>query len=142
MFAMESPLRYMLNSATNTHNDDLITDLGPFAYAIKSIIANATLAREDMGDERQSTKDKFWCFLGMPMLDAQISDIKELEGTKKEQGCLMNLTGYSVCADRKTAFDLAWTNVEKSTTPCIVQIEFNSKRDFFKLNKPMYSPYH
>lgn len=98
IFSMESPIRYMLNSATKSHNEDLIMDLGPIAYAIKSIVASASQHRSDT-----EKKIKFWCFLGMPMLDAQISDIKELEPSKKEAGESMSLAGFNACYDRKKA---------------------------------------
>lgn len=114
IFSMESPIRYMLNSATKGHNEDLIMDLGPIAYAITTIVANASPCRPD-----SEKRTKFWCFLGMPLLDAQISDIKELEGSKKEEPESMNLFGFNACYDRKKAQEMAWEHVEKSTTPCI-----------------------
>lgn len=139
IFSMESPIRYMLNNVTKTHNEELIMDLGPIAFAICSIVGNASPSRSD-----SEKKTKFWCFLGMPLLDAQISDIRELEPnkSKKELAECMNLFGFNACYDRKKAQEMAWEHVEKSTTPCIFQIEFNRELDYFKLNRPEYTPYH
>ena len=57
----------------------------------------------------------------MPLMEAHISDIKELEAnkSKKEPSCEMNLFGFNACYDRKKAQEMAWENVGKSTTPCI-----------------------
>lgn len=133
---MESPIRYLLHSATNAKNEDFIMDLGPIAYAIKSVVGNASPSRTDT-----AKNPKFWCFLGMPMLDAQISDIKEFEPTKKEPAGCIGLTGFNACYDRKKAQETAWEHVEKTTTPVIIQIEFGSEVNYFKLNKPEYTPY-
>lgn len=90
-------------------------DLGPIAYAINTIVANASQHRSET-----EKKIKFWCFLGQPLLDAQINDIKELEPkSKKEEGGSLGLFGFNACYDRKKAQEMAWEHVEKSTTPCI-----------------------
>lgn len=104
----------MLNSATKSHNEELIVDLGPIAYAISTIVGNASPSRAD-----SEKKTKFWTFLGMALLDAQISDIRELEPSKKEPSECMNLSGFNAAYDRKKAQEDAWQHVEKSTTPCI-----------------------
>jgi hypothetical protein len=137
IFSMESPIRYLLQSATKEKNEDLIMDLGPFAYALKCIVGNASPQRPET--EKSS---KFWGFLGMPLLDQQLADIKELEPTKKEEAGHLNLSGFNTLIDRKRAQEAAWQNVEKNTTPCVIQIEFAREVDYFKLNKPEYTPYH
>lgn len=76
------------------------------------------------------------------MLDAQISDMKEFEPTKKEQAGCIALKGFNACYDRKKAQEMAWEHVEKTTTPVIIQVEFSSEINYFKLNRPEYTPYH
>ena len=56
----------------------------------------------------------------MPLLEAQIADIKELEPGKKEAPVPMALFGFNACYDRRKAQEKAWEHVEKSTTPCIL----------------------
>lgn len=85
---MESPIRYMLNNATRDHDEDLIIDLGPLAYALKMIVDNASPHRAD-----SEKKVKFWCFMGMPLMPAQISDISEMLENKKEPKGEINLIG-------------------------------------------------
>lgn len=98
VFSMESSIRYMLNRATKSHDEDLIMDLGPLAFAIKLIVASAGLHRTD-----SEKKVKFWTFMGVPLMDAQINDIKELEPSKKIEAASMNLFGYNACYDRRMA---------------------------------------
>lgn len=138
IFSMESSIRYMLNNVTKSHNEDLIMDLGPIAFAIKMIVEKANPYRMDF----ESKNNKFWCFLGQPLLNAQINDIQELEATKKLASESMNLFGFNAAYDRRKAQDMAWKHVEKSTTPTIFQIEFNRPSDYFKLNLPEYTPYY
>lgn len=138
VFSMESSIRYMLNTVTKTHDEELVPDLGPLAFALKLIVGSASLHRTESMSEK---KTKFWTFIGMPLMDTQISDIKELEPTKKEAAGSMNLFGFNACYDRRMAQTKAWEHLEKSTTPCIFQIEFNSSVNNFKLDKPEYTPY-
>lgn len=78
----------------------------------------------------------------MPLLEAQIADIKELEPGKKDEAVPMALFGFNACYDRRKAQEKAWEHVEKSTTPCILQIEYSRETDYFKINRPDYTPYH
>ena len=55
----------------------------------------------------------------MPLLEAQIADIKELDPGKKDSAIPLALLGYNACYDRRKAQEKAWENLEKSTTPCI-----------------------
>ena len=65
IFSMESPIRYMLNNATRDRDEEMVIDLGPLAYAIKLIVGNASPYRAD-----SEKKVKFWCFMGMPLMEA------------------------------------------------------------------------
>lgn len=135
---MESPIRYALHDATKAGDDSQLINLGALAYALKVIVATAGANRTDGEHD-----DKFWCFLGLPMIDQQISDLKELEPTKKQpEGPALNWVGFTACFDRKKAQEDAWRRPAKETTPCIIQIEADHQANFFKINKPEYTPYH
>ena len=98
IFAMESPIKYLLQSDSQMHKEAYIKDLGPFAYALQTIVRNISKSRPE-ADPRV----KFWSYMGSSMLDAQIADIKELEATKKDKALSMNLVGFNTCYDRKMA---------------------------------------
>lgn len=93
---MESPIKYLLSSESSIRDEAYTNDLGPFAYALQTIVRNLSKNRPET-DQRV----KFWSYMGATMLDAQIADIKELEGTKKEKALTMNLVGFNTCYDRK-----------------------------------------
>ena len=42
MVSMESPIKYLLNSVSKARNEELITDLGPIAYALKHVVNSAS----------------------------------------------------------------------------------------------------
>ena len=64
MYSMESPIRYALHDATKARDDSQLINLGALAYALKVIVATAATNREDIQQD-----DKFWCFLGLPMIE-------------------------------------------------------------------------
>lgn len=75
-------------------------------------------------------------------MEAQINDFKELEPSKKEEAGELNLFGFNACGDRRKAQEQAWEHVEKSTQPCIFQIEFQRTVDHFRLDLAVYNPYY
>lgn len=111
------------------HNEAYTNDLGPFAYALQTIVRN--LSKNRPGTD---SRVKFWSYMGATLLDAQIADIKELEGTKKEKALTMNLMGFNTCYDRKQAQDKAFEHVEKSTNPTIFEIVYTRQEDYLRLN--------
>ena len=116
IYSMESPIRYALQDATKARDDSQLINLGALAYALKVIVGAAAANREDVPED-----DKLWCFLGLPMIEQQIADIKELEPTKKQpEGAALNWAGFTACFDRKRAQDDAWAHPAKETTPCIL----------------------
>ena len=40
--SMESPIKYLLNTVSKARTEDLVTDLGPIAYALKHIVHSAS----------------------------------------------------------------------------------------------------
>jgi len=118
MYSVESPIRYALHDATKARDDSQLINLGALAYALKVIVATAGASRDDSPDKAD---EKCWCFLGLPLLEQQISDLKELEPTKKQPaGAALNWAGFTACFDRGRAQEDAWRQPAKETTPCIL----------------------
>lgn len=141
IYSMESPVRYALLDATKARDDSQLINLGALAYALKVIVATAGANRGDL----EAWDSKLWCCVGMPMIEQQISDLKELEPTKKQPAApALNWSGFTACFDSKRASDDAWRHPAKETTPCVLSIELASDHhaNFFRLNTPAYTPYH
>merc|ERR1712014_49907 len=119
IYSMESPIRYALHDATKARDDSQLINLGALAYALKVIVATATTNRDDIPQD-----DKPECCFGLPMIEQQISDIKEFEPTKKQpEGPAFNWPGFTACFNRKSAQEDARKFPSKETTPCILSIE-------------------
>ena len=129
---MESPIRYAMNRASITKDESLIKNLGPLAFALKSIVLHSNKERDD-----GQNKDAATCFIGTYLTDNIIDNFKSLVGQE------INFSGFANGKDETSATkdvpvisssDKVSVLFEISITDCFY--------NFFIVDRPQYSPYY
>ena len=128
---MESPLKYALNRGALTSDSSLIDPLGPFAFAIKSIVQHCNNEREDV------ISSKFVCWTCMSATETQLTIFKNSLSQE------INMLSYQ----EGTMEDIAIKNVISSCAtpskiPLLLEISVDSVYNIFKVNRSEFTPYY
>lgn len=131
IFSMESPLKYALNRGALTSDSSLIDPLGPFAFAIKSIVQHCNNEREDV------ISSKFVCWTCMSATETQLTIFKNSLSQE------INMLSYQ----EGTMEDIAIKNVISSCAtpskiPLLLEISVDSVYNIFKVNRSEFTPYY
>ena len=140
---MENYCYHELNRASRFKDASKVKTLGPYAAAMRVIIAIAQMNRKDINTKEFSGnfEKKEYCNLyrGAGMTLEEIKEFQDCAGKPNRDGGGIQLFGYTSCSISKDeALKFAWQNEDSGHYKVLFHIEWIDKNSHYFLNAGAY----
>lgn len=126
---METPVRYAVNRATITQDITAVKNLGPLAFAVKSICMHSNAERDD------AQTGKVVSYVGAQLTAETISNYKAAIGEE------INLCGYAVATKEEPALADAVKEKVQGKEAVLLEITIECEYNLLRLDRHEYTPY-